>query len=406
MGIYDNLTATAPLPAKTWPVLLIVDDEAGPRESLRMVFKDRYQCVLAHCGREGLEYARLHQVDAAVLDIRMPDLSGIEVLRELKQIDPHIECVMLTGYETIETARAAVQHGAADYLNKPFDVFAMRDLLAKCMERRRQRVQMEANYEKVRALNEELTHEISNHQRAASANAMSTGVVHELNNPLAIISAYAQMLERDLHALRSGGKVAVEELQDRVGSLSREIERCREVTRRFLRLARTTEQDVETVDVAHLLEDSAALIKAHPANRQATICVTTPETPLSIRGQPGLLLQILLNLGINALQAMQGEGRLEFSASSASIPADCVFRAAALDAAKPHLCIRVADSGPGIAPAILAQIFTPYFTTKTSGNGLGLAIIADLVGRHHGAINVASQVGTGTVFSVYLPVAN
>src|SRR5208283_453208 len=139
MGIYDALTTTPATPAapttaapagrKNKPTLLIVDDEAGPRESLRIVFKDRCQCAIATCGRDGIDYARKNRVDAAILDIKMPDVSGVEVLRELKEIDPNIECIMLTGYETIETARAAVRYGAADYLNKPFDVFSVREVL-------------------------------------------------------------------------------------------------------------------------------------------------------------------------------------------------------------------------------------------------------------------------------------
>ena len=132
MGAFDTLAVEPPAAkAVERPTLLIVDDEPGPRESLRIVFKDRYHCVIATCGREGIEYARTHVVDAAILDIKMPDLTGVDVLRELKEIDPDTECVMLTGYETIETARAAVRYGAADYLNKPFDVDEIR-LVRKC----------------------------------------------------------------------------------------------------------------------------------------------------------------------------------------------------------------------------------------------------------------------------------
>ena len=147
MGTLDTLTMEPPaVKAAERPTLLIVDDEPGPRESLRIVFKDRYNCVMATCGREGIEYARTHAVDAAVLDIKMPDLSGVDVLRELKEIDPDIECVMLTGYETIETARAAVRYGAADYLNKPFDVFSVREVLDKCMKRRQEKLATEENF--------------------------------------------------------------------------------------------------------------------------------------------------------------------------------------------------------------------------------------------------------------------
>src|ERR1051326_409834 len=100
MAALDTATTEAPPPrAAEKPTLLIVDDEPGPRESLRIVFKDRYHCAIATCGREGIEYARTHTVDAAVLDIKMPDLSGVDVLRELKEIDPDVECVMLTRSE-------------------------------------------------------------------------------------------------------------------------------------------------------------------------------------------------------------------------------------------------------------------------------------------------------------------
>src|ERR1035441_6829948 len=105
MAAFDTLAVEpSPVRAVERPTLLIVDDEPGPRESLRIVFKDRYHCVIATCGREGIEYARTHVVDAAILDIKMPDLTGVDVLRELKEIDPDTECVMLTGYVKIGKA--------------------------------------------------------------------------------------------------------------------------------------------------------------------------------------------------------------------------------------------------------------------------------------------------------------
>src|ERR1017187_631973 len=92
MAAFDKLSEEPyPVRAVERPTLLIVDNEPGPRESLRIVFKARYQCVIATCGREGIEYARTHVVDAAILDIKMPDLSGVDVLRELKEIDPRSE---------------------------------------------------------------------------------------------------------------------------------------------------------------------------------------------------------------------------------------------------------------------------------------------------------------------------
>src|SRR6202034_2095234 len=97
-------------PAK--PVLLVVDDEEGPRQSVRIIFKDEYQVLLANSGEQAVELARHHSISVAVSDILMTGMSGIDVLKVLKEIDPAIEVIMLTAYETIETARQAIRYGA------------------------------------------------------------------------------------------------------------------------------------------------------------------------------------------------------------------------------------------------------------------------------------------------------
>ena len=115
--------------------LLIVDDEEGPRQSLRVVFKDDYNLLLASNGKDAIELATNNRINAAVLDIRMTGMSGTEVLEKLKAIQPAIEVIMLTAYETVETIRQALRLGACDYLNKPFDVATVRKAVATAMER-------------------------------------------------------------------------------------------------------------------------------------------------------------------------------------------------------------------------------------------------------------------------------
>src|SRR5438445_11123483 len=110
--------------------LLIVDDEEGPRQSLRIVFKDDYNILLADSGNKAIELMKQHSVDAAVLDIRMSGMSGVELLGKLKEINPAVEVIMLTAYETIETARQALRLGACDYLTKPFDISTIRPAIA------------------------------------------------------------------------------------------------------------------------------------------------------------------------------------------------------------------------------------------------------------------------------------
>ncbi|MGA2221829.1 MAG: response regulator [Verrucomicrobiia bacterium] len=408
MGIYDALAVSQAEPKKNGkPTLLIVDDEAGPRESLRIVFKDRYQCAVATCGRDGIDYARKNHVDAAILDIKMPDLSGVEVLRELKEIDPNIECIMLTGYETVETARAAVRYGAADYLNKPFDVFFVRELLEKCIARRQRKITMEESLQTLQKVNEELSRGLADSNRAVTANVLSAGVIHEINNPLSIVAGYAQLLSRDLAKLGDVDQGTAQNVQERLATIQREIDRCKEIAKRFLSFSRASQQGSERIEVAKLLEDTVMLVKAHPANRSTEISSRVSDPSLQIKAHPAEVMQVLINLGVNALQAMNGGGTLAFSAERASsIPDTPAFRSDTFDPQKQHLKISVTDSGCGISPENVKKIFEPYFTTKSQGTGLGLAIVCELVGKYGGAIQVQSAPDKGSTFSVYLPLSS
>src|SRR5213596_1272979 len=136
--------------------LLIVDDEEGPRQSLRIVFKDDYNILLADNGNKAIELMKQHSVDAALLDIRMSGMSGVELLGKLKGINPAVEVIMLTAYETIETARQALRLGACDYLTKPFDISTMRAAIANAMERHLVSEEIRVNNQRLRELQEEL----------------------------------------------------------------------------------------------------------------------------------------------------------------------------------------------------------------------------------------------------------
>ena len=348
MGAPEALTVEAQR-SKTVakPTLLIVDDEPGPRESLRIVFKDRYHCIIATCGREGIEYAREHAVDAAVLDIKMPDLSGVDVLRELKEIDRDIECVMLTGYETIETARAAVRYGAADYLNKPFDVFTVRDVLDKCIKRRQGKLAAEESLRTLEQTNEQLAGELAQLNRAVEAGVLSAGVVHEMNNPLAIIAGYADLLGRDLAALNVSDHETAQHVKQRLASIQREIGRCKDIAHRFLNFSRSSHETMEVVSAHKLLEDAAALIKAHPSNRGAEIKFGSSDPDPTLKVNPAEILQVLINLGVNALHSMDGSGTLQFSAMRAtSVPAEFAFRSESFDPQIPLVRIAVTTTVP------------------------------------------------------------
>ena len=129
-----------------------MDDEDGARQSLRVIFKDDYEILMAGDGATAVELAQKNKIDVAVLDIRMAGMSGIEVLERLKYVNPAIEAVMMTAFETTDTMRQALRLRACDYINKPFDVSTMRAAVASAMQRRTLESEIHTNAEKLQQL--------------------------------------------------------------------------------------------------------------------------------------------------------------------------------------------------------------------------------------------------------------
>jgi len=123
-----------PVPGGT---VLVIDDELGPRESLRLILKDSYTVFTASGGDEGLSVLRKNQIDIVILDLRMPGKTGLETLEEIRSIDTEIPVIILTGYGTIEDARQATHHRVFEFLAKPFDIPVMKDIINRAVENRR-----------------------------------------------------------------------------------------------------------------------------------------------------------------------------------------------------------------------------------------------------------------------------
>src|ERR687888_1644514 len=118
------------------PHILVVDDEMGPRESLKMILNPYYNVHIAERGGQAIELLAKHPVDLVTLDLKMPGLTGINVLEKVKQRDPDIEAIIITGYGSLDTAIEGLRLGAFDYISKPFDVNHILSLVRRAMDRR------------------------------------------------------------------------------------------------------------------------------------------------------------------------------------------------------------------------------------------------------------------------------
>ena len=132
--------------------ILIVDDEAGPRESLSMILKPIYEVHTAENGQEAINFISQRKVDLVTLDLKMPGLSGIEVLQEIKKLQPEVEVIIVTGYGTLNNAQEAIRFGAADFISKPFNVADIIAIVGKAFERRSYNMKIENLIQQIQGL--------------------------------------------------------------------------------------------------------------------------------------------------------------------------------------------------------------------------------------------------------------
>jgi signal transduction histidine kinase len=412
-----DVVETPPAP-KRRGTLLIVDDEDGPRQSLRVIFKDEYDLLMADDGPTAIELVQKHAVDVAVLDIRMAGMSGIEVLERLKYVNPEIEVIMMTAFETTDTIRQALRLRACDYINKPFDLATIRAAVAQAMQRRMLESEIHSSAEKVQQLLVELQDQRVEEQIAKTRGDIYASIIHDINGPLTIISGFVQVLNQRLNRSARMELEDLEFIKDRLRIIGRQVGNCVEISRRYLGFLRRQSDENTRVGVNQLLHDLDQLVRVHPSLTENEFRTAPLVEDIGVKVNGTDLIQILLNLVVNAFQCAQFSHRVEVGgevlhaplnlAEFKDGPNDRLLNVESMDNAAPLVKLWVSDTGPGISPEVLPKIFQPYFTTKgpRQGTGLGLNIVQRLIKEGNGALHCHTQVGEGTTFTVYLPGTN
>jgi two-component system, sensor histidine kinase and response regulator len=372
------------------PKILVIDDEIGPRESLRMLLKPDYNVQTADCVEAGLKLLKEKQPDTIVMDIRMPGMTGIEGLRKIREIDPHLSVIMLTGFGALETAKEAVRLGANDYISKPFDAGEMREVIGRNVERTRVQRASENAAAEIKELNARLLKQLAQKERLASLGQASAEFVHDLGNPLTIVWGYVQLLSKKLERQEGGAASgSIKELD----IIEQNVRLCRELLTMWQSYGSVEASPPKTISVSAILREvikgSNAVAAQSGLELQANVC----EDECLLMGDSIQIHRAIQNVIINAIQAS--------AEKKGPVLIECNRKDFYVD-------IRIEDSGSGIDPAQISKIFDPYFTTKQSksGTGLGLYITKKVVEDHSGSIKVDSTPGEGTVFTIRLPLLN
>lgn len=351
-------------------------------------------------GEAGLAVAREWTPDVVFCDLKMPGLSGFEVVEALKVIAPLTPVIIFTDSADVRSAVDAMQRGAWGYLVKGDDPDALLGELSRALAHRRV---MERNHE-LEAANLRYRHDLeqmvaaktreiarleaarAQADRLAAMGSFVAGVAHEVNNPLAVIKANSQYLARELS---EGGRVPddAKEALGEIRTCTGRIENIVAGLKRFAWAGASTEQ----CEVGPAIDEVKMLCRERITG--SVVCDWRVEPGVQTVAMPHSdLVLVLSNLCINAAHAIEAAGR------TGTVAVQLVRSGT-------RVLLSVRDSGTGIPPELRTRIFDPFFTTKPPGrgSGLGLALVRQVVLNANGTIHVESEVGRGSMFRIGVP---
>ena len=353
-----------------------------------------------------LEQAAVCDPDLILLDVRMPGMSGLEVVRRLRKSEQHVTTpvIMLTAQSGLDSQVEGLDAGADDYITKPWEPEDLHARIRSALrlgqlqkDLARERNELKQTLEDLRAAEAQLVHS----EKMAGLGKLVAGVAHELNNPIGFIYANMDHFRRyvgELKTVFDGGSLPAEPAE-RAGrafevlgrlteSCSNGADRIKKIVQGLRTFSRLDEAECKAVDIHEGIDSTLALLENYLKDR-IQVHQDYGDLP-QVECYAGQLNQVFMNLLTNAADAIEGEGDIWITTAVE----DEIVR------------VSIRDSGAGIDPENLKQIFDPFFTTKDvgKGTGLGLSISYGIVEKHGGKIEVESKVGEGTTFTVVVPV--
>jgi signal transduction histidine kinase len=354
--------------------VVVIDDDYAMRLSCgKILAKMGLRAESFDSGARGLEGVAILKPDMVVVDLKMPGMSGMEVISRVHELDPQIVVVVITGYATIDTAVEAMKCGAYDFLPKPFSADELRLIVNRSLERRR-------------LVRETQRHEI---ERAMLTRRFVTFVAHQLRTPLVAVHQYLDVMQRveqspaKQHEWLVRCLTRIEELQDLISD--------------WLTLARVESgallRERVEVDLNRIVRDLLGTYQQIAAGQGVSLESSFPEDGLRVCGDRNCLLVLFDNLITNAIKYNKRGGKVTVTGTFSAGEA----------------VVEVADQGIGIPEKYRPYLFEEFFrvpeerSIAASGAGLGLHIAKRIVSEMGGSIGVESEVGVGSVFRVRLP---
>lgn len=426
--------------------ILIVDDTRFNLEYAKnILIENKIDChiLLANSGKEALNIINSEEIDIVILDIVMPEIDGIETLKEIRKNKVHhnIPVIMFTSITDKQALQKSFECGATDFINKPIEPIEFISRIKAAMRIRKYELNLKETLNTIKIQNEELLdlnkklQETQSYlvqkEKLIAIGQLAAGVAHEINNPIGYVSSNTQTLGKYIYKIKTtiykyrelmdclnDTNIESKEIQGIIEEISelrntlgldfiigdidyliddsfKGIEKVTKIVQSLRNFARhDLKSDFNYYDFNHLLDETLLLVN-NEAKHIIHIEKDLQELPLIYcnRTQIG---QVLLNIMMNAVQALKSQTREDegFIKISAYVSEN-------------HIFCEIMDNGPGIDESIINKIFNPFFTTKEigAGTGLGLSISYDIVvNKHSGQLLVTSKTNEGTTFTMKLPI--
>jgi len=355
--------------------ILIIDDEEVVLDSCTQILEgSNHQIATAIDGDLGLKLVREFQPDLVFIDLKMPGISGFQVLEKIREFDATIVTLVITGYATVGSAVEAMKNGAYDFLPKPFTPDEFRLIAQRGLDKRRLVLETISLRREKELLREHF----------------ATIVSHELKAPLGAVQQNLFVLVDELSSqLTKDQKYRFERMKTNINDLINLIHT-------WLRVmsvdVRKIQENFKPTSVTTIISKAIDSVRPLAIHKDIEIFSSVKESLRLVNGDEGTLVEAVVNILGNAIKYSQAGSQVFIKAEET----------------EDDLLISVADTGIGISKEDLPYIFNDFYT-GTSGqvveksSGLGLAITRRIIEGHNGSISVESELGRGSTFEIHLP---
>ncbi len=355
--------------------VLVIDDEEIVLDScLQILSSSEYNIQTADNGLLGIRMVEEFQPDLIFVDLKMPGISGFEVIEKIQEIDPSIVTIVITGFATIGSAVEAMQKGAFDFLPKPFTPDELRLITRRGLEKRKLVLETLA----------------LRHEKELLREHFAAIVSHELKSPLATTQQHLMALSSELSGqLNEDQQQRLERIQTRISDLMKLIHTW---LRAISVDINTIKENFQPTSIDIVITKAVESVEPHAVRKDITINSSLPPEIPTVFGDEGTLVEAIVNIVGNAIKYSPSGRQVDINVLS---PGDQVL-------------IRIQDNGIGISKEDLPFIFEDFYTSSDKnkserGSGVGLALTRRILEAHGGSITVDSELGQGSTFELFLP---